>query len=295
MGLPAPAYVSSEGKPAAGDKANAVVSGTLTAIGPGRSFPFMGPFNVAIWGSINTTLTTTAGSLTATVGSATGIGIGNAVNSVNVPPGTTFGNLVGTTATLALAPISMPVYEQTNSDTIRVPTTAGLVGATVSGPGIPTGTTVLAIAQAAGANVTSNQPFGAPIQAGLLKLSNTITVPPIFNQDFPSLTFAPTGNYISVTGADTAATFTGAAVTYSATTQIERSFDGGQTWLLCNVGGSGSLAQYTAGTPLSLSFGEPEMAVQYRVNCIAFTSGTINYRMSTTGGAAQSLRYSQLA
>jgi hypothetical protein len=34
---------------------------------------------------------------------------------------------------------------------------------------------------------------------------------------------------------------------------------------------------------------EPEKGVLYRLNCIAFTSGTINYRISTTGQAGTTL------
>ena len=68
--------------------------------------------------------------------------------------------------------------------------------------------------------------------------------------------------------------------------QLERSLDGGNTWIIANVGGTGTLAQYTAGTPVSVTFGEPEEGITYRWNCIVYTSGTINYRISTTGGAA---------
>ena len=39
--------------------------------------------------------------------------------------------------------------------------------------------------------------------------------------------------------------------------------------------GAGSLAQFTAGTPVNHPFGEPEQGVLYRVNCVAYTSGTI--------------------
>ena len=49
---------------------------------------------------------------------------------------------------------------------------------------------------------------------------------------------------------------------------------------------SGSLPN---GTPVSLTFGEPERNVLYRTNCLAYTSGTINYRISQTGGANESL------
>ena len=71
--------------------------------------------------------------------------------------------------------------------------------------------------------------------------------------------------------------------------QLERSFDGGLTWIVCNLGSAGTLAQWNGGGPIGLTFGEPERQVAYRFNCIAYTSGTINYRISQTGGADESL------
>ena len=202
MGIPAPAGVAATGLPPAGDQANAVLSGKITAVGPSLPFAFRGPMNLALWASINTTLTTTAGSTAATIASATGLAAGDAIKSANVPAGTT-------------------------------------------------------IAAIAGTNVTLSQ-------------------------------------NATVTGADTAATFTGALVTFAATVQLERSFDGGSTWIVCNAGSLGALAQWTAG-PVSLTFGEPEKNVLYRFNCTAYTSGTINYRISQTGGAAESLAIGPLS
>jgi hypothetical protein len=64
--------------------------------------------------------------------------------------------------------------------------------------------------------------------------------------------------------------------------QIQRSFDGGTEWLTrVDLVGNGS---YT--TPISLVVAEPERGVLYRLACTAFTSGTINYRLSATGAAA---------
>lgn len=62
------------------------------------------------------------------------------------------------------------------------------------------------------------------------------------------------------------------------TMQLERSFDGGTTWLPCSLDTSGTVASYTA--PVSLTCNEPERNVLYRWRCTAFTSGTINYRLS---------------
>lgn len=66
--------------------------------------------------------------------------------------------------------------------------------------------------------------------------------------------------------------------------QLERSFDGGTRWFVCGVGGSGSQAVYnTANQDVSIVVSEPEEGVAYRLNCTTLSSGTINYRFSTTG------------
>ena len=51
---------------------------------------------------------------------------------------------------------------------------------------------------------------------------------------------------------------------------------------------------WTAG-PINISFGEPERMVLYRLNCIAYSSGTINYRMSQSGQATSTLSLPLLA
>ena len=300
MGIPAPQGVGASGLPPAGDQANAVLSGQITAIGPQRPFAFRGPMNLAIYASINTTLTTTALSTAATVTSATGLAAGMAINSVNVPKGTTGSVLSGTNVTLAIPPITLPgslTAGAGNSGVIMgIPDTTGLLNATVTGPGIPSGTTVTLIAQASVAPNTSDATgggAGAPGIPGIIIISNlpTATTPTPQPQFF---TYARTGNAITVTGADANATFTGAGVTFNATVQLERSFDGGATWIVCNEGMSGVLAQWNTG-PVSLTFGEPEKNVLYRLNCVAYTSGTINYRISQTGGAAESLAIGPLS
>jgi|FreactcultureFD7_1027221.scaffolds.fasta_scaffold06407_2 hypothetical protein len=75
---------------------------------------------------------------------------------------------------------------------------------------------------------------------------------------------------------------------WNATIQLERSFDGGTTWLVCGVGGAGQQAIYqSSGTGQDISFvvSEPESGVLYRWHCTAYSSGTINYRFSTTSPA----------
>jgi hypothetical protein len=71
--------------------------------------------------------------------------------------------------------------------------------------------------------------------------------------------------------------------TFSGTVLVQRSFDGGTTWLtrLDTPVGSGS---FTA--PATFALSEPEQGVSYQLECSVFTSGTVNYRMSATGGAA---------
>jgi hypothetical protein len=77
---------------------------------------------------------------------------------------------------------------------------------------------------------------------------------------------------------------------YSATIQLERSFDGGTTWYVAGVGGSGAQAVYaTPNQDVSLVVLEPEAGVLYRLRCTVYTSGTINYRISGNGAAAMSL------
>lgn len=65
--------------------------------------------------------------------------------------------------------------------------------------------------------------------------------------------------------------------TFSATCALERSFDGGTTWINCTKP-DGSSNSFT--TPMTLVCEEPENGVLYRINCSSFTSGTVNYRIS---------------
>jgi hypothetical protein len=64
--------------------------------------------------------------------------------------------------------------------------------------------------------------------------------------------------------------------TFVGTVQVERAFDGGSNWLPLTA--LGSAIAFTG--PVSEVFEEGEAGVQYRLNCTAYTSGTINYRMS---------------
>ncbi len=66
--------------------------------------------------------------------------------------------------------------------------------------------------------------------------------------------------------------------TFVATMQLQRSTDGGTTYIPLSVDNAGNANSYTA--PMSLPCFEPEAGVLYRWTCTAFTSGTINYRIS---------------
>ena len=61
--------------------------------------------------------------------------------------------------------------------------------------------------------------------------------------------------------------------TFVATVDLERSFDNGTTWEV--------VESYTA--PVSKSLNEVEALVSYRLNCSAFTSGQVNYRIGSDG------------
>ena len=82
---------------------------------------------------------------------------------------------------------------------------------------------------------------------------------------------------------------TGPNGSWTGTVRLERTFDGGTTWVVCGIGGDGTQAVWSTGTDVSVVAGEPEKGVAYRLNCTAFTAGPINYRMSATGAASLSL------
>lgn len=65
------------------------------------------------------------------------------------------------------------------------------------------------------------------------------------------------------------------------TVVLERSFDG-SNWYPASKNTNGDDASYTTAsdTAFNGSVEEPEAGVQYRLNCTAYTSGTITYRIS---------------
>jgi hypothetical protein len=66
------------------------------------------------------------------------------------------------------------------------------------------------------------------------------------------------------------------AGTFVGTVQLERQFAGGTVWHPLTALGT-PICVWTA--PCSESFDEPQAGVQYRLNCTAYTSGTISYRI----------------
>lgn len=85
-----------------------------------------------------------------------------------------------------------------------------------------------------------------------------------------------------------------ATVVPTATVALEKSYDGGFTWIPASVPGTvGTPIIFVLGTtltqPVSIRMGEPEKGVYWRLNCRNYTAGgTVNYRISTTGNMAQS-------
>jgi hypothetical protein len=74
--------------------------------------------------------------------------------------------------------------------------------------------------------------------------------------------------------------------TFSATTVLQKSFDGGNTWITATYQNSSDTA-VSLTAPTTLTFFECEKGVLYQLSC-TFVSGTVNYRMSTTGTVALS-------
>lgn len=289
--------VSASGwSPYQNDKANGVVQGVLPdAAGAARPFAFWGPINVFVWGEYNTSLTVTAGDLTAQVADPGPLAAGQAVNSVLVPYGTTIGAFADPDAELVLPTYTIYgqlIYQGGVWKITELASTDFLLGASVNGsyPGKPltggvVGATVASIEQEAVApSIYGSGQKGIVVLAG-----GTISHLPE-NASYPFDFGLVAGGLAS--GVDADALFTGAAIGATAgTVQLERSFDGGRTFIPCNVG-AGALAQFSLITPLSFSFGEPENGMLYRLNVLEVTPTTdvaVNYRISATGQASISL------
>ncbi len=287
MGMTSSPHHSAWGTPPPGDLAQAVIQGTITGLGAGPRFSFFGPFNVTLWANVNTSLTVVAGSLAAVVGSGVGLAAGDAVNSVLVPPGTTIATIAGTAVTLAISPYHLTADINDNDALARnidvtggpgsgTPPLSSLLGATVSdlrGWIVP-GTTVTAIDIVAIVPGLPN--YNNPGKVGVITLSAQ-PIPPYPLND--QLNFSRTGNAIPVSGVDALATFTGSTILPSGTINLEKSFDGGSTWIVQAVLGAATVTEY---------LNEPERGVLYRLNCTVY-SAPVQFRLSQTGAAAMSV------
>jgi len=89
-------------------------------------------------------------------------------------------------------------------------------------------------------------------------------------------TFSATGHSASFTPLAGRGFNITASGTFSASFQLERSFNG-TTWFPITAAGT-QLYVWTA--PESEQAQEDENSVKYRLNCTAYTSGTVTYRIS---------------
>lgn len=113
--------------------------------------------------------------------------------------------------------------------------------------------------------------------------SGTTAAPPAATAGC-STWFMPYGTFNLVIGGTS-----GPNGSWNATIELDRSFDGGTTWFVAGdpSGANGQAIYNTANIDVSRLAGEPERGVLYRLRCTAYTSGTIVYRLSETGGGPQ--------
>jgi hypothetical protein len=298
MAIPAPLGLTGFGTPVKGDQATAVASGSFTAVGASIPFAFYGLANFSLYCEVVDLLTTTQGTFTATVTGATSglIAAGTAIRTSLFQNGTIFSAFSGGSGTLLFQPICFyaNVTALSNIVTGNFVTDGffpgvDLTGAAISGLGIQPGTTITKIVN------HSNQLFENPaltpnIASIMLSLPATITSDPRLAPG-TALTITPTANMVPTSSANSF--FTGSTIAYTGSVQLEKSFDGGASWIVANIGpaGSGAMAIYQNAASVSFSLYEPERQVLYRWNCTSITlTGTesIQYRISQTGSLNQS-------
>ena len=88
-----------------------------------------------------------------------------------------------------------------------------------------------------------------------------------------SASFAPKVDARATNGGAFNVTLSG---TFVATVKLQRSFDNGATWHDLTAAGT-AIAAFT--TAVSEVWVEPEASVIFRLNCTAYTSGTVTYRL----------------
>lgn len=95
--------------------------------------------------------------------------------------------------------------------------------------------------------------------------------PTVVTGTFGAIGNGTAGSFIGNFNVSLWGTFVGTAI-------LERSFDGGTTFLPVSKDLGGTANSFTA--PMTIAISEPEPGVLYRFRCSAWTSGTINYRLS---------------
>ncbi|MEI6281979.1 MAG: hypothetical protein WCP82_04580 [Alphaproteobacteria bacterium] len=134
--------------------------------------------------------------------------------------------------------------------------------------------------------------YGANVPPGTLVTSLTTSgVGTMATVQLGGLSTSQVGTITSGTDATALLTGTGIYPT-AATVELQRTFDGGYTWVTAGIGGGGQPASYAfgaAGITNEVSFvaSEPELGVGYRLVCTAFSGTTrLDYRLSISGLAA---------
>ena len=295
MGIPAPAGIGASGLPPPGDQANAVVTGSFTAVGPGQPFAFRGVANISIYAGVIKGLFLVAPYIGAEVGNAVGT-VGDTLATYVLPPGSTIASIVQTSP-YPIYTFNQPTVTFWGTANLDVPqitisssaaglTANNLLGSTVSGPGIPSGATVTAIIQPPIlATATS------PGQPGIYQLSAQPTSTPGQVQSLNAYQFAlALAGLTQNNGADLNGYVVGQGETFTGSVQLEFSYDGGYTWLVAIFPGSTTKAILTTGTPVTFNFGNAGSEVLYRLNCTALSAGSINYRLSMNGGPANTIQ-----
>lgn len=66
------------------------------------------------------------------------------------------------------------------------------------------------------------------------------------------------------------------------TVHIEKSFNDGSTYFVSSKNSDGNAASYTTASNVAFNghIDEPMSRIKYRLNCTAYTSGSINYRIT---------------
>lgn len=313
MGIPAQFCLGDFGTPPVGDQANGVVSGQFIAPGVSSYFSFFGYTNFNLTSVAPNVVTTnyqtfdiqvtgpTIASLSngCSIGFIYNISIEDPSTSTFPPGGVLTGYNPGTGAgIISFPPTFITAKVNTGSSIIKgnFPTNGfndgvnnpNIIDSFVTGPPFPNGANIISII------VPSNQMFGFNTphpNIAIVEVDTpaiTMPNPPAFQK--LTLTLEPN----IMAGTSTNAFFTGSTIKYNGSVQLEKSYDGGNTWYIANIGppGSGALAIFQDASSVSFSLYEPEQGVLYRWNCTSFTPFTtgsdfIQYRISSTGVANQ--------